>query len=80
MQARQERRAGFIFTAQLHAELPFMAGAAQVPEREVDFVLESPEMDFEFYAALKRVSFADQSIELHAARLLRAGGTLQIGK
>jgi len=80
LKARQDGRADFIFAVQLHDELPFMAGAAQVSEREVDFVLAGLETDFELYAAPKRpVSLADQAIGLHAARLLRDGGTLQIG-
>ena len=80
LRARAEGRAKFIFAVQTNAELPFMAGDALVPEREVDLVLEGKDTEFELFSAPKKpVSFAEQAIGLHAARLVQDGGTLQIG-
>jgi hypothetical protein len=79
----KERRNGaakFILAAQTNSALPFMAGDAAIPENEFDLILDSPAADFELYTAPKRpVSLADQAIGLHAARLVRDGGTLQLG-
>lgn len=80
LNARKRGEADFIFAAQVNSELPFMFGDAEIPEGEVDLVLESRETDLELYTAPKRpVTLADQAIGLHAARLVRDGGTLQIG-
>ncbi|SER40107.1 Acyl-CoA hydrolase [Nitrosomonas sp. Nm51] len=80
LKARREGRARFIFAAQRNRQLPFMYGDSQIVAQELDLLLESPDTDYELYSAPKRpVSLADQAIGLHAARLVRDGGTLQIG-
>ncbi len=79
----EERRGGnarFIFAAQANSGLPFMAGDAVISGNDIDIMLESPKTDFELYSIPRRpISLADQAIGLHAARLVRDGGTLQIG-
>lgn len=80
LKARAEGRARFFFAVQRNAELPFMDGDAAIPESEVDFALDGEETEFELFSVPKRsVSLQEQAIGLHSARLLRDGGTLQIG-
>ena len=80
LKARAEGRAKFVFAVQTNAELPFMAGDALVAESDVDFALDGKDTEFELFSAPKKpVSLQEQAIGLHAARLVRDGGTLQIG-
>lgn len=80
LKARQDGRARFVFAAQINRNLPFMYGDSRVDEQEICLTLDNQALDFELYSAPKRpVSFADQAIGLHAARLVCDGGTLQIG-
>ncbi|GJL75443.1 acetyl-CoA hydrolase/transferase C-terminal domain-containing protein [Nitrosomonas sp.] len=80
LKARAKGRARFVFAAQTNRNLPFMYGDSEVSEQEIDLIFENPESEFELYSIPKRpVSLADQAIGLHAARLVRDGGTLQIG-
>lgn len=80
LKARNQGQACFILAAQTNRNLPFMYGDSQIKEQEIDLILESEESDYELYSAPKRpISLADQAIGLHAARLVRDGGTLQIG-
>src|SRR5690606_25588354 len=47
---------------------------------EIDLLLDDAETDFELFSVVKRpVSLADHAIGFHASRLVRDGGTLQIG-
>lgn len=80
LNARKKGQTDFVFAVQTNSSLPFMYGDAQISTQEVDLVLESQETDFELYSVPKNsLSLADQAIGLHAARLVRDGGTLQIG-
>lgn len=80
LKARRERRADFIFVGQANSEMPFMTRDAEVAESEFDLVLDSPDTDFELFSAPRRpINLSDQAIGLHAARLVRDGGTLQVG-
>jgi acyl-CoA hydrolase len=80
LKARREGRVNFVMAAQANSELPFMTGEAVVEVSELDFLLDSPETDFELFSAPRRpINHADQAIGLHAARLVRDGGTLQVG-
>lgn len=80
LRARRDGAADFIVAAQANSEMPFMTGEAVVDAGELDLVLDSPDTDFELFAAPRRpVNLADQAIGLHAARLVRDGGTLQVG-
>lgn len=80
LRARREGRADFVMAAQANSEMPFMTGEAVVDPDEIDLVLDSPETDFELFSAPRRpINAVDQAIGLHAARLVRDGGTLQVG-
>lgn len=80
LRARRAGRADFVVAAQANSEMPFMTGEAVVDAAELDYVLESPATDFELFSAPRRpIGPADQAIGLHAARLVRDGGTLQVG-
>ena len=80
LQARREGRADFVVAAQANSELPFMGGDALVDGAELDFLLDSADTDFELFSAPRRpITNSDQAIGLHAACLVRDGGTLQVG-
>lgn len=76
------RRAGaldFIAVGEINAALPFMAGRAALDMGEFEMLLE-PADAFELFSAPRRpVSDAQHAIGLHVSRLVRDGGTLQIG-
>jgi len=80
MQARKEGRANFIIAAQVNDELPFMPGDAEQPEEIFAHVLDSPATQFPLFAPPREpIGLTDYAIGIHAARLVRDGGTLQIG-
>jgi acyl-CoA hydrolase len=57
-----------------------MTGAAQIGSDEVDLLLRSEQTDFPLFTVPKQpVGQVDHAIGLHAAQLVRDGGTLQIG-
>ena len=80
LRARAERRASFSLVAQVNSELPFMPGAGDLPADEFSAVLESPATDFPLFAPPSEpITDTRYAIGLHASRLVRDGGTLQIG-
>jgi len=80
LRARAEGRASFKLVGQVNSELPFMPGAADLPADEFSAVLESPETDFPLFAPpAEPITDTRYAIGLHAAGLVRDGGTLQIG-
>src|SRR5579863_3997319 len=80
LKARVEGRASFKLVAQVNSELPFMPGAGDLPGEEFSAVLESPETEFPLFAPPSEpVTDSKYAIGLHAAGLVRDGGTLQIG-
>ena len=80
LRARAEGRASFKLIGQVNSELPFMPGAGDLPGEEFSAVLESPETDFPLFAPPSEpVTNTKYAIGLHAAGLVRDGGTLQIG-
>src|SRR6202163_813312 len=80
LRARAENRASFKLIGQVNSELPFMPGAGDLPADEFSAVLDSPETDFSLFAPPSEpVTDTKYAIGLHAARLVRDGGTLQIG-
>lgn len=80
MRARAEGRAAFKLIGQVNSELPFMPGPGDLPAREFSAVLDSNETDFPLFAPpAEPVSDTKYAIGLHAAGLVRDGGTLQIG-
>ncbi len=77
---RQAGQCRFLFVGECNSELPFMGGAAVVEPNEVDLLLRSEITDFQLFSTPKQaVSLSEHAIGLHAAQLVRDGGTLQIG-
>src|SRR6201996_9610686 len=80
LRARAEGRASFKLIGQVNSELPFMPGAGDLPGDEFSAVLESPETEFPLFAPPSEpITDTKYAIGLHAAGLVRDGGTLQIG-
>ena len=80
LRARAEGRASFKLVGQVNSELPFMPGAGDLPGEEFSAVLESPATDFPLFAPPSEpITDTKYAIGLHAAGLVRDGGTLQIG-
>jgi hypothetical protein len=80
LRARKEGRASFKLVAQVNSELPFMPGPGDLPADEFSAVLDSPATDFPLFAPpAEPISDAKYAIGLHAASLVRDGGSLQIG-
>ncbi|MCP1834541.1 hypothetical protein J2R76_002877 [Bradyrhizobium sp. USDA 4532] len=80
LRARAQGRASFKLIGQVNSELPFMPGAGDLPADELAAVLDSPETDFPLFAPPSEpISDTKYAIGLHAAGLVRDGGTLQIG-
>ena len=80
LRARGEGRAAFKLIGQVNSELPFMPGAGDLPAEEFSAVLDSPATDFPLFAPPSEpITDTKYAIGLHAAGLVRDGGTLQIG-
>src|SRR6202034_1600745 len=80
LKARAEGRASFKLVAQVNSELPFMPGAGDLSGEEFSAVLESPETEFPLFAPPSEpITDTKYAVGLHAAGLVRDGGTLQIG-
>jgi Acetyl-CoA hydrolase/transferase C-terminal domain len=80
LRARNEGRVAFKLVAQVNSELPFMPGAGDLPADEFSAVLDSPATDFPLFAPPSEpITDTKYAIGLHAAGLVRDGGTLQIG-
>jgi hypothetical protein len=80
LRARAEGRASFKLVAQVNSELPFMPGPGDLAPDEFSAVLDSPATDFPLFAPpAEPISDAKYAIGLHAASLVRDGGSLQIG-
>jgi Acetyl-CoA hydrolase/transferase C-terminal domain len=80
LRARAEGRSAFKLVAQVNSELPFMPGAGDLAAEEFSAVLDSPATDFPLFAPPSEpITDTKYAIGLHAAGLVRDGGTLQIG-
>jgi Acetyl-CoA hydrolase/transferase C-terminal domain len=80
LRARAEGRASFKLVGQVNSELPFMPGAGDLPAEEFSAVLDGPDTDFPLFAPPSEpITDTKYAIGLHAAGLVRDGGTLQIG-
>ena len=65
---------------EINANMPYMPGAAEMDVSECDVVLEAERPHYELFAPPKEpVSLPDYAMALHAATLIKDGGTLQIG-
>jgi hypothetical protein len=80
LRARAEGRASFRLIGQVNSELPFMPGPGDLSGEEFSAVLDSPATDFPLFAPPSEpITDTRYAIGLHAAGLVRDGGTLQIG-
>jgi hypothetical protein len=80
LRARAEGRASFKLLGQVNSELPFMPGQGDLAADEFSAVLDSPETEFPLFAPpAEPIGDTKYAIGLHAAGLVRDGGTLQIG-
>ncbi|KIN70571.1 Acetyl-CoA hydrolase/transferase family protein [Sulfitobacter noctilucae] len=76
---RKEGGMDFIAVAELSDKLPFMGGPAAIGADEIAMML-APHEQIDLFSAVRRpVSPAQHAIGLHVSRLVRDGGTLQIG-
>ena len=80
LRARVEGRASFRLVGQVNSELPFMPGQGDLAAEEFWAILDSPETDFPLFAPpAEPIGDTKYAIGLHAAGLVRDGGSLQIG-
>ena len=80
LRIRNEGRVAVKLIGQVNSELPFMPGPGDLAAGEFSAVLDSPATDFPLFAPpAEPVSDTKYAIGLHAAGLVRDGGTLQIG-
>src|SRR5450631_2857445 len=78
--ARRAGRTDFMFVGQVNSELPYMAGEAELPAEEFDYILDSPQTDFPLFAPPREpVDLTEYAAGLHVARMIADGGTIQIG-
>ena len=77
-----QRRAGrdLVVIGEVNRQMPFMFGPAVVAAETFDALIEHPRYDYDLFAPPnQRLHTADYAIGLYGARLVRDGGTLQIG-
>jgi acyl-CoA hydrolase len=77
-----QRRAGrdLVVIGEVNRQMPFMFGPAAVAPETFDSLIEHARYDYDLFAPPnQRLSTADYAIGLYGARLVRDGGTLQIG-
>ncbi|AVF57508.1 acetyl-CoA hydrolase [Pseudomonas fulva] len=77
----RRRAAGetILMLGQVHAQLPYMPGDAELPMDAFDLLLDEAEQRQLFSTPNMPVTTQDHCIGLHASSLVRDGGTLQIG-
>lgn len=77
----RRRAAGetILVLGQIHAELPYMPGAAELEHDAFDLLIDTPERRRLFSTPNMPVTAQDHFIGLHASTLVRDEGTLQIG-
>ena len=69
-----------VMLGQIHREMPFMLGAANIGADAFDLLLDHSRYDYDLFAPPNpSLSTVDHAIGLHASALVRDGGTLQIG-
>jgi acyl-CoA hydrolase len=69
-----------VMLGQVHREMPFMLGAANVGADAFDLLLDHSRYDYDLFAPPNpAIATVDHAIGLHASALVRDGGTLQIG-
>jgi hypothetical protein len=77
---RRKGEMEFLAVGEMNAALPCMPGPqAELPAASFGLLLE-PETEFELFSAVRRpVSDSQYAIGLHVSRMVKDGGTLQIG-
>jgi acyl-CoA hydrolase len=69
-----------VMLGQVHREMPFMLGAANVGADTFDLLLDHSRYDYDLFAPPNpALGTVDHAIGLHASSLVRDSGTLQIG-
>ncbi len=77
-QRRQGREV--VVIGEINRHMPFMFGPAAVAAETFDFLVEHPRYDYGLFAPpSQRLGAVDFAIGLYGARLVRDGGTLQLG-
>jgi hypothetical protein len=81
MMGRRQAGQPLALAVELNANLPYMPGEAELElGDQVDVVLEAAPPHYDLFAPPKEpVSLTDYAMALHAAALVKDGGTLQIG-
>jgi acyl-CoA hydrolase len=77
-----QRRLGrdVVVIGEVNRQMPFMYGPAAVSAETFDSLIEHPRYDYDLFAPPnQRLGTVDYAIGLYGARLVRDGGTLQIG-
>lgn len=78
--AHQQSRKPVVFAAETNRNLPYMPGEAELDRAHFDAVLEPQSRHYGIFTPPKEpVLLADYAMALHAACLVKDGGTLQIG-
>ena len=78
--ARRKSGKPMAVVGELNSNLPFMPGHAEVAPGEFDALLSPKGKHYDLFAPPKEpVPLADYAMALHAATLIKDGGTLQIG-
>ncbi len=78
----EKRKAGarVAIVGQVDGAMPFMEYAAEAPADTFDHILESPACEFPLFAPPKApVAIRDYAAAIHAAALVKDGGTIQLG-
>ncbi|MGC6368503.1 acetyl-CoA hydrolase/transferase C-terminal domain-containing protein [Pseudomonas sp. K2I15] len=76
---RREAGETILVVGQVHSDLPYMPGDAELGMDEFDFLIDEKDSTTLFSTPNMPVGFQDHFIGLHASTLVRDGGTLQIG-
>jgi len=80
IEARRASGQPVVVAAEINANLPYMRGSAELESHHFDLVLDPDGDYYDLFAAPKEpVSLTDYAMALHAASLIKDGGTLQIG-
>src|SRR5262249_31062771 len=77
---RRQSRKPMVFAAETNIDLPYMMGDAEIERAQFDVVLEPGAQAYGLFSRPHElVSIVDYAMALHAAVLIKDGGTLQIG-
>ena len=77
---RREGEAAFALIGQVHPDLPFMPGPAEIEPSECAVLMPAESAGHDLFSVVKRpVGLPAHAMGLHVSGLIRDGGTLQIG-